>query len=40
MFNDKALHGVNLKDNHIDYFCTCIVDNWQPFTQVGCIVDN
>ena len=26
--------------DHTGHFCTRIVDNRQPFTQVSCIVDN
>ena len=26
--------------DHTGHFCTCIVDNWQPFTQIGRIIDN
>ena len=26
--------------DHTGQLCTCIVDNWQPFTQVGRIIDN
>ena len=40
MFDDKALHGVDLKNNHTGHFRTYIVDNWQLFTQVGHIIDN
>ena len=26
--------------DHTGHFCTCIVDNWQLFTQISCIIDN
>ena len=40
VFNEKASHSVDLENNHTCYFYIRIIDDWQPFTQVGHIVDN
>ena len=40
MFNDKVLYGIGLEDNHTDHFYPRIIDNSQPFTQVGFIINN